>query len=128
MVGSLLGFFFYVSTAFTVIMVSMFCLFDDSTLEKVRHYPRPIVAVAATKNAPQPPKQASLAKSDSRVVSIAKADTEKTKREKPARLHKPKVLARQHEKYDGNSMVLSYAGGYGLGVSSVAERIFTARY
>jgi hypothetical protein len=43
LVLSLLGYFFYVSTAFTAIMVLLISLFNNSKLERVRHYPRPII-------------------------------------------------------------------------------------
>ena len=137
---SLLGYFFYVSTAFTAIMVLLISLFNNSTLERVRHYPRPIIlwTVTATKNVPRPPLVAPGTTEESRakdtpakdikespVASIAKANAEKSKRVRLAHLHKLKVLARLRKNYEGHgyTTALGYAEESGYGpVRSFAER------
>ena len=44
MAASLLGYFFYLCTAFTAIMMVLISLFNDSsTLKTPSHYPRPII-------------------------------------------------------------------------------------
>jgi hypothetical protein len=132
-VVSLFAYFFYMITAFTAIGALLIGLANGSTVEKVLHYPRPeqsiIEQIFTTTNSQ--PREAPGTKeevpardepekntNDSRVVSVAKADTAKRKVEiknKPERLahqHKPKGLARQHEKHEGHgyAMALGYAG------------------
>ena len=54
MLGSVAGYFFSVITVFATVMTFMTLLigvFDNSTLEKLRHYPRPIIE----RSAPAPP-------------------------------------------------------------------------
>jgi hypothetical protein len=42
--GSLLGYFFYLCSAFTAIMMVLISLFNDSSALKILgHYPRPII-------------------------------------------------------------------------------------
>jgi len=114
--GSVVGYFFYVISAFTVIMASMMLLtrVNDSTFEKFRHYPRPIIErtvppappnkelylytpnpkskVALRTNEATTPRDSSAPDKntkDTRAASIAKADAENRKRErkiKPERL------------------------------------------
>lgn len=128
MVVSLLGYFFYAITAFTVIMTFLIGWFDSSTLENVRHYPRPIIVrtVTATNNALRQPLVASGAKKQSKrvetVVATAKVDV-KRKRERLAHLYKLKVDARQRQNYEarGYLTALGYAeeSGYRPGIDTV---------
>jgi hypothetical protein len=135
MVVSVVGYFFSIITVFTTVMTFMALLigvFNHSTFEKVRHYPhpRPIIE-RATSPEPHhvlgalgtdegtPVKDISardLATKDSRAASIAKTDAEnrrserKNKPERLAHLHKPKVLVRQRQNYEGRgyAMALGY--------------------
>jgi energy-converting hydrogenase Eha subunit F len=46
MLGSVLGYFFSIIVVFAAVMTFMTLLigvFDNSTFEKLRHYPRPII-------------------------------------------------------------------------------------
>ncbi len=127
----MLGYFFYVITVFTAIMVFLIGAFNNSTLENVRHYPRPIIvrAVTATNDARRHPLGASGAKEQSsakhretaRVVSTAKADV--NKRRESAHLYKLKVFARQRENYEARGYVtaLGYVedSGYRPGIDTV---------
>ena len=57
MLGSVAGYFFSVITVFATVMTFMTLLigvFDNSTFEKLRHYPRPIIERTVT---PAPPNQ-----------------------------------------------------------------------
>ena len=122
---SLFAYFFYIVTAFTAIMGLMIFGVSDSTLDKVLHYPRPVIerSIAAT-NARRPLfmlaiKDGSSAKNalakDSKgpeVTSVAKADTEKSKRERPARPHKL-ASRRENNEWNDYTVAQSYGGGYG---------------
>jgi hypothetical protein len=147
-VVSLFAYFFYIITAFTAIGALLIGLTNGSTAEKVLRYPRPIIEQSfigqtSTSTNPQPgdvPDAPRIQKeevpardgmeNDSRVVSVAKADTAKrkleikSKPEKLAHLHKPKEFARQREKYKrhGYAMALSYAAGSGYGPGLDAQR------
>jgi hypothetical protein len=120
MLGSVLGYFLSIITVFATVMPFMTLLigvFDNSTFEKLRHYPRPIIERTVT---PAPPNnepyhipnpehhrtlfalgtnEAAAPKDlsahdnntkNSRVASIAKADAEKRKSERKIR---PEELA-----------------------------------
>ncbi len=129
MIVSLLGYFFYAITAFTVIMTFLIGWFDSSTLENVRHYPRPIIVRTATSNAPRQPlvasgaKEQSTAKRVETVVATAKVDVNKRKRERLAHLYKLNVVARQRQNYEarGYLTALGYAeeSGYRPGIDTV---------
>jgi hypothetical protein len=123
---SLLGYFLYIITVFTAIMASLIGLFNNSALEKVLHYPRPIIVrtVTATNTEPRHlvvssgtkqgvPAKDSPAKDlkDSR-VSVAKTDAQKSKRERPAHLAK---LVRQRKNYEGHgsTIALGYVQDFG---------------
>jgi hypothetical protein len=104
-VFSLLGYFLCMITVLTAAAGVMIGLFNISTSERVRHYPRPVVErnVTATDREPRlfmvvpETKGGSLAKNieaNSTAVPTEKADA---KRSKP---HKPKVLARQRNNYE----------------------------
>jgi hypothetical protein len=147
-VVSLFAYFFYMITAFTAIGALLIGLANGSTVEKVLHYPRPeqsIIEQTFTTTNPQPrdlpdapgtkeevPARDEPEKNinDSRVVSVAKADTAKRKVEiknKPERLahlHKPKGLAREREKHEGHgyAMALGYAEGSGYRPGLDAQR------
>jgi hypothetical protein len=107
--------------AFTAVMALLVGLLNDSTL--VRHYPGPVVVrtVTTKENAPRPPlfalgtKNGWPAIEPSRGVSIAKADAEKSRREKLTQVHKFRVLADQRENYEGrgSAIALGYAEGSG---------------
>ncbi len=101
----LLGYFFCMIAVLTAAAGVMIGLFDTSTSERVRHYPRSVVArnVRATNTKPRlfmvvtQRKDGSPAKNieaNSASVPTEKADA---KRSQP---HKPKVFARQHDNYE----------------------------
>jgi hypothetical protein len=133
-VVSLFAYFFYIVAAFTAISVLLIGLFNNSTLEKVRHHPRPVIerrvtAIdtearhrlivpgtsegSAAKNAPAKDVK------DTPGVTIAKTGTGKTKRESSVHLHK---LARQWKNFEGHGYThaLGYAEetGYRAGLDS----------
>ena len=122
MLGSVLGYFVSIITVFAIVMTFMTLLigvFDNSTVEKLRHYPRPIIErtvipappnqiphhvpnpephhtlfgtndTTAPKHLPAPDKNTK----DSRAASSAKADAENRIRpERLAHLREPKGLA-----------------------------------
>jgi hypothetical protein len=125
-------------------MTLLIGVFNPLTLEKVRHFPhpRPIIEQAVTTTNPEPrhvrvalgTNEATPAKElsaqdkhrrDSHAPSVAKTDAEnrkperKTKPERPAHLHQPKVLVGQRQNnYDGygSGMALGYAEGYRPGL------------
>ena len=133
MAGSLLGYFFYIGTAFTAIMALLISLFNGSNaLERVRYYPRPEIArtVTASYEAHRRQmkkeanwrashadgtKEASLTKNidQSQVLFAAKADADKSKGERHAYPRKPKkLLASQRDNLVGgrHAPALSFAG------------------
>ena len=149
MIVSAVGYFFSIIAVFTAIIAFMTLLigvFNPLTLEKVRHFPhpRPIIEQTLTTTNPEPrhvrvalgTDEATPAKElsaqdkhrrDSHAPSVAKTDAEnrkperKTKPERPAHLHQPKVLVGQRQNnYDGygSGMALGYAGGYSPGLDS----------
>ena len=130
-VVSVVGYFFYIDAALTTIMALLIGVFDHLTIEKVRHYPRPITERTVTATNPKPPhllvalgtNEATPAKDlspNSRVVSIARADAENHKPQRQiklkrfAHLHQPKWLARQRQNYEGYgyAIALGYSEGY----------------
>jgi hypothetical protein len=146
---SAVGYFFSIIAVFTAIMAFMTLLigvFNPLTLEKVRHFPhpRPIIEQTLTTTTPEPrhvrlalgTDEATPAKElsaqdknrrDSHASSVAKTDAEnrkperKTKPERPAHLHQPKVLVGQRQNHFdgyGSRMALGYAGGYSPGLDS----------
>jgi hypothetical protein len=127
---SVFGYFFYMIMAFSAITALLIGLSNNSAVENVLHYPRPIIDETDIATSLEPsnvlnkPKTKEEApakdKKGSRIVSVAKADVAKrkseikSKPEKLAHLHKPKVLARQRERQEeGYSVVLGYAEGSG---------------
>ena len=149
MIVSAVGYFFSIIAVFTAIMAFMTLLigvFNPLTLEKVRHFPhpRPIIEQTVTTTNPEPrhvrvalgTDEATPAKElsaqdenrrDSHASSVAKTDAEnrkperKTKPERPAHLHQPKVLVGQRQNHFdgyGSGMALGYAGGYSPGLDS----------
>jgi hypothetical protein len=137
---SLLGYFFYIGTAFAAVMALLISLFNGSNaLERVRYNPRPLIArtVTASNEAHRRPlkkeanwqassafgiKEASSTNivEQSQVLFTAKADLDKSKDERHSYPHKPKkLLARRRDDLVGGryATVLSYAGE-----SSFAER------
>ena len=149
MIVSAVGYFFSIIAVFTTIMAFMTLLigvFNPLTLEKVRHFPhpRPIIEETATPTNPEPhnlrvalgTNEATPAKElsaqdknkrNSHAPSVAKTDAEnrkperKTKPERPAHLHQPKILVGQRQNnYDGygSGMALGYAEGYRPGLDS----------
>ena len=140
MAVSLLGYFFYIGTAFTAIMAVLIGLFNGPyALERVRHYPRPVIVrtVTASNEAHRRQlkkeanrqalsavgtKETSSTKSvdQSHVLFTAKADVDKRKGESHSYHHKPKKLlaSRRDDLIGGRyATALSYAGK-----SSFAER------
>jgi hypothetical protein len=137
---SLLGYFFYIGTAFTAIMALLISLFNGSNaLERARYYPRPVIArtVTASNEAHRRPlkketnwqassafgtKEASSTNTveQSQVLFTAKTDVDKSKGERHSYPHKSKKLLasrRDHLLGGRYATVLSYAGE-----SSFAER------
>jgi hypothetical protein len=108
-VFSLLGYFFGMITVFTAVLGVMIGLFNISTSERVRHYPRPVVDRTVTSTNREPrlfmvvpeTKDGSTAKH----IVVEKADAKKSKP------HKPRVLARQRNNYEGRGYgnALGYA-------------------
>ena len=129
---SLLGYFFYIGTAFTAIMALLISLFNDSNaLERVRYYPRPEIARTATasyeahrrqmkKEANRAShadgtKEASSTKNvdHAQVLFAANSDADKSKGERHPYPHKPKkLLASRRDNLVGgrHATALSYAG------------------
>ena len=126
MLGSVAGYFFSVITVFATVMTFMTLLigvFDNSTFEKLRHCPRPIIErtvtpappnkdphhtlVALGTNEGTAPKDLSAHDKntkDTRAASIAKAGAKNRKPERKikwlAHLGQPKVLALQRQSYE----------------------------
>ena len=130
MVISLVGYFLYVVAAFTATMVLLIRLSDNSMLERVLHYPRPIIVETVTASKSEELRQpispgtrdAQFAKDaiatdvkSSRIVGVAKADHEKNKPRKLAHLDVLKALERQRENNQGRryTLALSYAEASG---------------
>jgi hypothetical protein len=119
--GSLFAYFFYIVTAFAAIMGFMIATSGDSTLGRVLHYQRPILERTATAGNSRRPlfmlatKQDSAktaAKDNSSEAAVAKADLEKSKREKPAYSRK---VASRHENYEGRDYNVAFGNGAGSG-------------
>jgi hypothetical protein len=143
---SAVGYFFSIIAIFTTIVAFMTLLiggFNPLTLEKVRHYPHPRPPIEQTITPTNPkPHHARVAlgtneatpatdlsaqdkrTKDSHAVSVAKTDVDspkperKIKRERLAHLHRPKLLPRQQQNYEGYGygMTLGSAEGYHLGL------------
>ena len=114
----LLGYFFCMIAVLTAAVGLMIGVFNTSKSERVRQYPRPVVEgnLAAANTQPRlfmvvpETKDGSLAKNteaNSTSVPTEKADATA---KKP---RKPKVLARQHQNYEGHgyAMTLGYSEG-----------------
>ena len=133
MAGSLLGYFFYIGTAFAAIMALLISLFNGSNaLERVRYYPRPETArtVTASYEAHRRQmikeanwrashadgtKEASSTKNidQSHVHFAAKADADKIKGKRDPYPRKPKkLLASRRDNLVGgrHATALSFAG------------------
>ena len=140
MIVSLLGYFFYVVTAFTAAMV-LLTSFDNSRLTS--HNPHPVIASAATATQKEDERISSIAvgqsakygtendtktynaaakdskqSKNSRVVVVAKAGHKKNERTRLAHLDASKVLARfgparGSSEPHGFRMALGYAEGSG---------------
>ena len=122
----LLGYFFCMVAVLTAVVGVLLGLSNISTSERVSHYahPRPEVErnVAATPTEPRlfmvvPERDRSSVnnvEANSAVVPAEKADA---KANKP---HKPKVLARQHQNYEGRgyAMTLGHSQGYSPGLDA----------
>ena len=122
---SLFAYFFYIVTAFAAIMGLMIFGFSDSTLDKALHYPRPIVERPVAALSARRPlfmlavKDASSAKNelakDAKVpdaTPVAKVDTEKSKRERPAHPHK---LASRRQYYGWHDYTVAQGFNAGFG-------------
>ena len=122
----LLGYFFCMIAVLTAAVGLMIGVFNTSKSERVRQYPRPVVEgnFAAANTQPRlfmvvpETKDGSLAKNteaNSTSVPTEKADA---KANKP---RKPKVLAGQHQKYEGRgyATTLGYSHqGYSPGLDA----------
>lgn len=140
MAVSLVGYFFYIGTAFTAIMALLISLFNGSgALESLRSYPRPAIVRTVTasneahmhqlkKGANRQASRAVAAKEasstknvdQSQVLFAAKPDADKSKGERHSYPHKPKKLlaSRRDDLVGGrHASALSYGGE-----SSFAER------
>jgi len=123
MAGSVLGCFFYLSTAFAALMILLISLFDHSNaLQPLRHYPRLVTVRTVTEAQWRLLKKAAnlQASSDvgtngasspasiepSQLFSAAKAKIEKSQRQRLADAHKIKMLARPR---DSVTRALGYA-------------------
>jgi hypothetical protein len=123
MLAPLLGYFFCMIAVLTAVVGVMIGLSNTSISERVRHYPRAVVErnVAATPTEPRlfmvvPERDRSSVKNveaDSAAVPTEKADAT----DKP---HKPRVLARHHQNYEGRgyAMTLGHSQGYSPGLDS----------
>jgi hypothetical protein len=119
----LLGYFFCMIAVLTAAAGVMLGFSNISTSERVHHYPRPVVErdVKATNTEPRlfmvVPETDRLSvknvEANSAAVPTEKADA---KANKP---HNPKVLARQHQNYEGHGYASSgYSQGYSPGLDS----------
>jgi hypothetical protein len=142
---SLFAYFFYIIAAFSAIAAVLIGLSNESTVEGVIHYPRPIFDQAAVApgsgtwqvpNAPNrtrkeesPSKEKRDDKMDSRAIAVAKADApnhnRKIKRNvvKFARLQKPRAPARPRERRDrGYAIAFGSSEGSGYRPGLDAQR------
>jgi hypothetical protein len=122
MVVTLLAYFFYVVTAFTVAMALLVHFFDDSTSAKMLHYPRPITVrmveephPLATPETRERQSAKTVSEKDtegSRIFDFAKSDLEKNKHKT---LDGSKMSPRKHENDDRrrNGIALGYAQASG---------------
>lgn len=122
MLAPLLGYFFCMIAVLTAVVGVMIGLSNTSTSERVRHYPRAVVEhnVTATPTEKRlfmivPERDRSSVKNveaNSAAVPTEKADV------KPNKPYKPKVLARQHQNYEGRgyAMTLGHSQGYSPGL------------
>ena len=116
MVVSLFAYFFYIIVAFSAITALLIRLSNESTVQNVIHYPRPIFDHAAivsnfgawqTPNAPNDPRKEQTPAKEKRddkinsgAVALANVDAPKRNREtkrntvKLAHLQKPRALGR----------------------------------
>jgi hypothetical protein len=140
-VVSLLAYFFYIIVAFSAITALLIGLSNESTVQDVMHYPRPIFDQAAivsdpgawqAPNAPNasqkeqaPARDKRDDKIDSGAIAVAKVDAPKRNREtkrntvKFAHLQKPRATARQRERQDrGYAVAFGNSGGYRPGLDS----------
>ena len=111
----LLGYFFCMIAVLTAAVGLMIGVFNTSKSERVRQYPRPVVErnFAAANTQPRlfmvvPETGRSSVKNveaNSAAVPTEKADA---KANKP---HKPKVLARQHQNYEGHGYAMTLGEG-----------------
>jgi uncharacterized membrane protein YraQ (UPF0718 family) len=150
-VVSLVGYFSYITVAFTLIMALLIGLFKDSTLQSVHRYQRPLMVAtlavetkahwhtaSATKAKPLQRAERSpvIATASTPITtasittniaapSTAKVASEKTTRQKLAHVYKPRVLARarEHSNGPGYPIALGYAEDprYGLAASSFSK-------
>ena len=142
-VFSVCGYFLYMITAFSAIAALLIGLSNNSAIEDVLRYPRPIIDETVMATAPEPTTLLNKSKveepktketvpardnKDFGVVSVAKVDAAKGKpeiKDKPkkqfAQLHRLKVLARQRERQKGGYAVASgniEGSGYRPGLDS----------
>lgn len=145
MVVSLFAYFFYIIVAFSAITALLIGLSNESTVQNVMHYPRPIFDRAAiasdsgawrAPNAPNasrkeqaPARDKRDDKIDSRAIAVAKVDAPKRDREtqrttaKFAHLQKPRAPARQRERQDrGYAVAFGNSGGPGYRPGLDAQR------
>ena len=106
MLGTLFGYFFCMITVLAAAVGLMTGVSNISTLGNGRHHSPVIsrtVTVELQRHSPVAKEASSPAKDISPVVSVAKADTNKTKH------HKPKVFARHPSNNYGYGNALGYA-------------------
>ena len=137
MVGSLVGYFFYIVAAFATTMALLIRLSDDSTVEKALHYPHPVIVETVTASKGEDRRQpvalgmtggrsvrvsSATEVKTSRTASVAKAEHDKSRLRKFAQLGPLKALHHQRDDYQDRPyrLALGYAGapGYRPGLDS----------
>ena len=137
MVGSLVGYFFYIVAAFATTMVLLIRLSDDSTVEKALHYPHPVIVEAVTASKSEDRRQpvtlgmsggqsvrdsSATEVKTSRTDGVAKAEHDKSRLRKFAQLGPLKGLHHQRDNHQDRPyrLALGYAetSGYRPGLDS----------
>jgi uncharacterized membrane protein len=118
MLAPLLGYFFCMIAVLTVVVGVMIGLSNTSTSERVRHYPRAVVERNVTATPTEPRLFMVVPERDRSSVKDVEANSAAVPTEKPNKPYKPKVLARQHQNYEGRgyAMTLGHSQGYSPGL------------
>ncbi len=127
---SLVGYFFYLVTVFTMVMVLLLRLSDVSTIQKVHHYQRPLQTIAAAKvkyrrqlielaMRQQVANPVSSQSTKTAAVVAARTAPKTNNHSRQARLDVSKLFGQPREKYEHrNRIALGYAdeAGYRPGL------------